>query len=195
MGDPEKRYVSTSPCKRGHVGERYRANSECVTCCAERAKAAHARHKDKRNTKKRAKYANDLTHREHVSRRNRAYREKVGDCDNAKKRERWANDAEWRERHLASAAERRRRADPEAVRAYFRQWRYGLSPEDFEAMHRRQGGRCAICASEGQLVVDHCHTTEAIRGLLCNKCNTALGLFRDDPANLIAAAAYLRGPP
>ena len=42
------------------------------------------------------------------------------------------------------------------------------------------------------LYVDHCHQTKAIRGLLCHKCNIALGHMNDNPEQLERAAAYLR---
>lgn len=64
-----------------------------------------------------------------------------------------------------------------------------------------QGGVCAICKkperhrSNGpkvkRLAVDHDHTTGEVRGLLCNNCNRALGLFGDDVTALQAAIDYL----
>lgn len=80
---------------------------------------------------------------------------------------------------------------------------YGLSEEEYAAMLASQGGVCAICnKAEGathwagkvkMLHIDHDHATGEIRGLLCDGCNRGLGHFRDDPANLLAAAAYLQG--
>ena len=61
-------------------------------------------------------------------------------------------------------------------------------------MLERQGGACAICKEKpksGRLAVDHVHGTDKVRGLLCNLCNPALGLFKDDPDRLEAAVAYL----
>lgn len=74
--------------------------------------------------------------------------------------------------------------------------RYGLSVEDYWRISEQQGGRCGICLSESppgtRLRIDHDHQTGAVRGLLCNKCNTGLGLFGDRLEKLLAAVEYLR---
>lgn len=60
-------------------------------------------------------------------------------------------------------------------------------------MEREQGGRCAICIEERELVVDHNHTTDVARGLLCHRCNILLGMIETGPAHLIESARdYLR---
>ncbi len=71
--------------------------------------------------------------------------------------------------------------------------RYGMSDDDRDALLARQGGVCAICKkkSKRRLAVDHCHFCNKVRGLLCFKCNTGLGLFDDDTDRLRAAIAYL----
>ena len=51
--------------------------------------------------------------------------------------------------------------------------------------------QCTICGDEGDLVVDHDHTKNKIRGILCNRCNKGLGLFRDSPDLLEYARIYL----
>ena len=73
---------------------------------------------------------------------------------------------------------------------------YGLTPEDFDAMLAAQGARCAICPAtepggSGTWAVDHCHETGRVRGILCHRCNRAIGRLGDDPARLRDAAAYL----
>jgi hypothetical protein len=84
-----------------------------------------------------------------------------------------------------------------------RTWRlkavYNLTPEQFDAMLAAQGGCCAICrAAEpggrrvGTWCVDHDHETGAVRGLLCARCNRALGLFGDNVEVLRSAIAYLK---
>ncbi len=57
-----------------------------------------------------------------------------------------------------------------------------LTPDDYVAMLTRQNLRCAICnrdkcGSGKRFSVDHCHTSGKIRGLLCMRCNRALGWF------------------
>lgn len=71
--------------------------------------------------------------------------------------------------------------------------KYGMTPEEFEAMSEAQGGACAACGGipDGVLHVDHNHETGLVRGLLCNLCNGALGFARDDRDVLVALAAYL----
>lgn len=50
---------------------------------------------------------------------------------------------------------------------------------------------CVICGKNESLVVDHCHKTNNIRGMLCNHCNRGLGHFKDDPNLLEFARIYL----
>lgn len=118
----------------------------------------------------------------------------------------------------AKRRKERRAADPEAARARERElyqkwkqtrpegWRravrngrlketYGITIDDLDRMIEECKATCQIC-SEVQLDpykmhVDHCHTTGAIRGLICGKCNVGIGMFRDNPEYLIRAAEYL----
>lgn len=66
-----------------------------------------------------------------------------------------------------------------------------MTPDEYNAQLLTQSGRCAICQKVDKLVVDHDHTTNAIRGLLCYGCNTALGLFQDNVDTLRRAISYL----
>jgi recombination endonuclease VII len=100
-----------------------------------------------------------------------------------------------RERMLIRSRESQRRRYQERrayMAAYHRDKKYGLRPGEYEAMIRAQGGRCRVCGdAPAKLVVDHDHDTGAVRALLCNLCNTALGYFRDDAALARRAAEYL----
>ena len=66
---------------------------------------------------------------------------------------------------------------------------YGLNRGQASAL--KAGQKCTLCPSTDTLVVDHCHASGRIRGVLCRKCNLVLGLMDDDPERLRAAAAYL----
>ena len=77
---------------------------------------------------------------------------------------------------------------------------FGLSLEQYQEMHDRQDGKCAICGQpetqlrDGKvkaLAVDHCHSTGRIRGLLCSDCNTGIGKLKEDVEILQSAIRYL----
>lgn len=67
----------------------------------------------------------------------------------------------------------------------------------FDVVFTTQSGACAICQIDlsglppRAVCADHCHTTKTTRGILCAKCNLVLGLVKDDPERLRAAAEYL----
>jgi hypothetical protein len=73
---------------------------------------------------------------------------------------------------------------------------YPLTGDEYEALWLEQGGLCGLCERPNvagrALAIDHDHTTGVVRGLLCNRCNMALGQLRDDPDLLERAAAYVR---
>lgn len=78
---------------------------------------------------------------------------------------------------------------------------YGIKLSDYKRMLEEQDNKCAICKGPGfligtnnhkvLLVVDHCHTTGRVRGLLCHNCNRALGLLQDKQENVQRALDYL----
>lgn len=72
--------------------------------------------------------------------------------------------------------------------------RYDITREQYLQMVVEQGGQCRICGREPGLkgwAVDHCHLTGKVRGLLCGRCNSAIGLFNDDIDILTNAIRYL----
>lgn len=89
-------------------------------------------------------------------------------------------------------------------RKYALKRNYGITMEEYQALHEVQGGVCAICGQpettvQGRtntpfcLAVDHDHDTGKVRGLLCTPCNRGIGFLRDDPAILERALEYLNG--
>ena len=118
----------------------------------------------------------------------RAYRKKNREKINAQSRA-------WRRRnpkqHL-SATMRWRSKNPDSCRKAQIKRVYGLSVKEYNTMVGTQLGRCAICDKvPSRFVVDHCHETDRVRGLLCDDCNLGVGLFGDSPATLSNATKYL----
>lgn len=79
-------------------------------------------------------------------------------------------------------------------------WMYkhtrGISHEERDDLLARQGGECAVCGSTDSgskkgWHVDHCHTTQVIRGVLCATCNIALGMVGDSVDKLNLLTQYL----
>ena len=75
--------------------------------------------------------------------------------------------------------------------------KYGMSIEEYNRLLEDQGYKCAICGCTGsgtdknKFVVDHCHTTNKVRGMLCWPCNIGLGMFKDNPDLIDRVKIYL----
>ena len=102
-----------------------------------------------------------------------------------------ANPEPYRERARAVPAEAQRWA--KILR------KYGLTKEGYYAILDKQGGTCATCPATTSghnmtdlLLIDHCHETNTVRGLLCQDCNLLLGCIKDEPKRLVAAHFYLK---
>lgn len=73
---------------------------------------------------------------------------------------------------------------------------FGITLDEYRGMLKKQNEVCAICLKKDtgkMLAVDHCHKTKVIRGLLCQKCNRAIGQLDDDIQRLNRAIGYLTG--
>ena len=73
---------------------------------------------------------------------------------------------------------------------------YNLTVEQWDIMYINQKGKCLICNKHSttlskNLRVDHCHETGEVRGLLCDGCNTGIGLLEENTDTLRGAIAYL----
>lgn len=92
--------------------------------------------------------------------------------------------------------------DTKSLDIYYK--KYGLTYQEYIDLDKAQDGKCAICKQEEisvdprigkrkRLAVDHCHTTNKVRGLLCYRCNRGVGIFKDDATRLYNAYLYLKG--
>lgn len=100
-------------------------------------------------------------------------------------KERWNETGKaWKKRH------------PSAMRIYQLR-KHSLTPETFAVLLESQGGKCAICGTSEwggpgkRPHVDHDHKTGAVRGLLCVRCNSGIGQFKESTQRLLLAVDYL----
>jgi len=181
-----KEYRVTNPEKRrACIRAYYIANREK---CLARGKAYNIAHREERNAHAKAYRANHreerlaysriyaITHKGEIRARQKDYR--------AKHRE-----------EIAASGSAYRKARPGIEHKWHLQRKYSMSQEEFDALLLKQSGACAICGSgkwngKGPHV-DHDHKTGNVRGILCNACNTALGMVGDDPMIARSMAHYL----
>lgn len=106
-------------------------------------------------------------------------------------RDKWKREHPDRVKELNNRSAQKR-YKPGSTTARQRARRLGMLPGDYDALYAKQGGKCAICFRECEVLdVDHCHETGVIRGGLCRKCNSGIGLLGDDPDVLWNALQYL----
>ncbi len=117
--------------------------------------------------------------------------------------QRWALTHPERHQNIQRRSRKRRDADKEGVafEHFMRRLRdQGLTLDQYHALAEKQDFCCAICGNTPEIkkgssldgfVVDHSHTTNKVRGLICPNHNVGLGMFGDSPVLLRQAATYL----
>ena len=175
----KKTYVSVSPCKICSSFEKYVSSYGCVSCAVEKglhklndpvimAKYKTKEHKNKQVSNWRK------NNPEKVLAQKQRYNDKNGN---------------WYEKNK------------DLYRNNHYNKMYGITLKDYDFMLEQQNYKCKICGVSSELImeqsgkslsVDHNHTTNEIRGLLCNSCNSGLGHFKDDIDIMNEAINYLR---
>lgn len=75
--------------------------------------------------------------------------------------------------------------------------KFGISRQQYDDLLKQQNHLCAVCHKDLKIMpshhvhVDHCHTTNKIRGILCLYCNRGIGCFFNDSESLRSASIYL----
>ena len=80
-------------------------------------------------------------------------------------------------------------------KAYSLKYKYNITLKERDLMLKKQNNKCKICNTKFSKVtpnIDHCHTTNKVRGLLCRLCNIGLGYFKDNTEILTKAINYLK---
>ena len=138
------------------------------------------------------------------------YRFECKSCKNQKARERTQTDPSFREKERLRGKEKYKRAKEKHLaitKKYYEehlqerknlhlQKKYSITMDDKILMREEQENKCSICQvvfeSDKHAYVDHCHTTNKVRGLLCHSCNSGLGMFKDSICSLERAISYLK---
>ena len=96
--------------------------------------------------------------------------------------------------------------NPEKKKTYYQRLRqnwlgyalknkFGMTVREYEYLLKKQNGVCAICKKPEKgkrLSVDHHHGSGKTRGLLCQRCNTVIGMSLENERTLQSAIEYLR---
>lgn len=158
-------------CKHGHVNPARRKNGNCIPCEQERYAKSEKKRKQAREAS-RKRYHCPVRGPKH-----KAYMKEYV----AKNREKLTQQA------------RERQTTESRIKSRLRRLRLSV---DLLPTILSHSGKCDICQGGptdrwNTLHIDHCHTTGRYRGMLCGKCNKALGLFNDDTELLDKARSYL----
>ena len=166
-----KLYQENNKEKRSAKAKEWRKKNK------EAIKQYYENNKEQINTKSKEWYENN---KEKVAAQQKEYNEK-------NKEKIAAQQKEYREVNKVLIADMHRMA------------RYGITPDSFKRMLKEQNNKCKICLVEfdelipnQKINVDHCHTTNQVRGLLCSLCNRGLGHFKDNTKTLTKAINYLQ---
>lgn len=104
---------------------------------------------------------------------------------------------EWHKNNKDRVRERRKTNHWKLQRRRQHLAKYGLTLETYANMLTEQSGVCAICKTSDWggthkvPAIDHNHSTNQVRQLLCHSCNRGIGWMREEPAFLREAANYL----
>lgn len=150
------------------------------------ARAYQERNRDRLREQRQAWSAD---HRDALRDNARRYRETHRDEIRARERARYETNAE----RIAESS--KARYNPTARRSLNLAARYNMTDAEFEQRLATQGGCCPVCrrAFGGRVKphVDHDHSTSAVRGILCQRCNPGIGALGDTAATVQAAWRYL----
>lgn len=171
-----------------HSGCKFGVRPECKKCHSNQSVKWQKENKEHRKT---------YLHLWHIENKEKVkeQRENYKDIKNQKRRDKYKEDEEYRINRLKDS--KKWQDENPNKRKNQRLKQYGLTFEEFELLLDKAEHKCEICGysdkSDKKIfpVVDHCHNTNKVRGILCSKCNLALGHFNDDINSLKNAINYI----
>ncbi len=177
-------YFSGVECTNGHLAPRYTAGSRCVVCAHEMSTSRRSGERVGSNGAARAHLVRAIAglsgQKTYIPSR---------PCKNG-------HQLRWVGTNNCIECEQEKKLDYQESRREQRLLKkYGISTDEYERMAESQEWKCKICdeaqEDRSKFHVDHCHDTQILRGLLCSRCNQAIGLMRDDPLIMRKAAQYV----
>lgn len=173
------RAAGKCPCGR----EREEGKKSCQQCRLSRLATARKRRANGKGDKRRR----EMSPTEKAMRRAQA---KVS----YKRRIAWRQREEWKQKNRAKVFrcyQKRRQQGLPVYKAVKSSSSDDAPCFDVQSWYEKQEKVCQICGRTDRLCIDHCHTTGAVRGLLCSMCNAGIGHFADDIERLKRAILYL----
>jgi hypothetical protein len=155
-----------------------------------RIKAQYEKHKEKK-----LQYSKEYrkNNPEKIKATNKDQYEKHGEKYLERKKEKYKSDPAIRSKRI-EAYRKYRLTHLDQIESARRKKKYGLTDDDYARLVKDAGTNCPICKQsfgENKPVIDHSHKTNIVRGIICHKCNLALGLFNDNINILLNAINYL----
>lgn len=127
---------------------------------------------------------------------NYEHEKKCTDCMKIRRKESYKANREY----VLKRVSRYRKGNPDKIKHTKLKQAYGISFEEYQTMVQKQNGVCVVCERPEKvrwkgrltkLAVDHDHKTGKVRGLLCQRCNRALGLLDEDRHSVKRLFAYI----
>ena len=167
----------------------YKQRNKCKECCCKQKKKYNKKNKEKiaKTDKKYYEKNKDI-----ISEKNKIYREKNKENIKVKRKK-------WEEKNQIKIKNKRKKhylENKDKAREQHLKYTYGITLKIYNEKLKEQKKRCDICGKHIKkekinLAVDHDHTTGQIRGLLCWKCNTSLGIYENGLIDLNKFEKYL----
>jgi hypothetical protein len=176
-------YFTGKRCLKQHLSPRYASSGNCVECIAK------ARGKAFINSSGRSSKRSAVNHASALAAIANGALEYLADtaCPHGHYR-RFVTTNNCIDCDIKSQAKRAEKKRWERVKKL-----YGLSEFDVTQMLIKQNFQCVICSVEIKTGyhIDHCHSTKKVRGLLCQKCNQAIGLLQESETLFLKASQYI----
>ncbi len=180
----ETLYFTGKRCTKGHLSPRYASSGNCSECIA------NARGKAAINFRGKSSKRSATNHAAALTALSNGLLEYMADkaCPHGHYR-RYVTTNNCIDCNVEAISKRSEKAKWARIKK-----KYGLTEYDVSQMLAKQESKCLICCTniQSNYHIDHCHATNKIRGLLCQKCNQAIGLLNENESIFFKAVGYIK---